>query len=120
MPPLRVLIAEDDTMIGAYLGEMLTEMGYDVCAIEVNALDAVAAAVRCRPDLMIVDVRLGNGSGIAAVEEIRFKAPIPHVFISGDISRVKALRPDAVMLQKPFRQSDLARAVERALGPAGA
>ena len=91
-------------------------MGHDVCAIETTAADAVTAAVRYKPDLLIVDVRLGDGSGISAVEEILRTGPIPHVFVSGDTSRVKALGPDAVVIQKPFREADLARAIQRALG----
>jgi hypothetical protein len=38
------------------------------------------------------------------------------VFVSGDVLGVKALRPDAVVIQKPFFASDLTRAMELALG----
>ena len=60
MKALRVLVAEDDTIVGMLLGELLKEMGHDVCAIEASEADAVAAAIRCKPDLMIIDVRLGR------------------------------------------------------------
>jgi two-component system, response regulator PdtaR len=118
MKALRVLVVEDDDVIGILLAEMLEEMGHNVCAIEATEADAIAAAVRCRPNLMIVDVRLGDGSGVAAVEEILGTGPVPHVFVSGDTSRVRALRPGAVVIQKPFRESDLARAIQCALGAA--
>jgi len=118
MNPLHVLVVEDDVMIGALLAEMLVEMGHDVYAIETTEAAAVAAASRFRPQLMIVDVGLGAGSGVSAVAEILRAGPIPHVFMSGDVSRVRALRPGAVTLQKPFREPDLARAIRRALaGP---
>jgi CheY-like chemotaxis protein len=120
MKALRVLVVEDNVVIGMLLAEMLAEMGHDVCAIETTAADAVTAAARCKPDLLIVDVRLGDGSGISAVEEIRRTGPVPHLFISGDASRVKTLRPDAVVMQKPFRESDLAQAIQRARNPAAA
>jgi two-component system, response regulator PdtaR len=120
MTPLRVLVMEDDAMIGILLAEVLVGMGY-VCAIEATEADAVAAAVRCRPELMIVDVRLGEGSGVAAVEEITRTGAVPHVFVSGDPSRVQGLRPGAVFIQKPFSESALAGAIQRALGsPAAA
>jgi N-hydroxyarylamine O-acetyltransferase len=119
MKALRILVVEDDVMIGMLLAEMLKEMGHDVCAIEATEADAVTAAVRCRPDL-IVDAWLGDGSGVAAVEKIRSTGSIPHLFVSGDISRVKALRPGAVVVQKPFREADLARAIQRALDAAAA
>jgi DNA-binding response OmpR family regulator len=117
MKALRILVVEDDAVIGMLLAEMLAEMGHDVCAIETTAADAVSAAVRCKPDLLIVDVRLGDGNGISVVEEIRRTGPIPHLFVSGDASRVKALRPDAVVIQKPFRESDLVRAIQCARDP---
>jgi CheY-like chemotaxis protein len=97
------------------LAEVLEGMGHEVCAIEATEERAVAAAFRCRPDLMIVDVRLGNGSGVSVVERSLRDGPVPHVFVSGDPSKVQALRPDAVVLQKPFRETDLAQAIERAL-----
>ena len=100
--------------IGALLAEILTDMGY-VCTVEDTEAGAVAAAVRRRPHLMIVDVRLGEGSGIAAVEEILHSGPAPHVFITGDTSRVHKYRPDAVLVQKPFHMPDLILAIQRVL-----
>ena len=116
MKALRVLVAENDTIVGMLLGELLREMGHDVCAIEATEADAVAAAIRCRPDLMIIDVRLGDGSGISAVEEILRAGPVPYMFVSGDISSVRTLRPGTVIIQKPYREPDLANAIQRAIG----
>jgi two-component system, response regulator PdtaR len=112
---LRVLVVDDDVLIGNLLAEVLVGMGHAVCAIAATEDDAVAAAARCRPDLMIVDGRLRDGSGVGAVEKILRFGPVPHVFLSGDVSRVRALRPGAVVVQKPFGISDLARAIQRAL-----
>ncbi|HVT27262.1 MAG TPA: response regulator [Lacipirellulaceae bacterium] len=120
MKALRILVAEDDAMIAMLLADVFAGMGHDVCAIEATEAGAVAAAVRCRPDLMIVDARLGVGSGSAAVDEILRTGFVPHVFISGDISTVRALRPGAVAIQKPFDDSVLVRAIQRALDAAGA
>jgi len=116
MQPLHVLVVEDDAMIGAVLAEMLTEMGHAVDGIESTEATAIAAAHRLKPQLMIVDIGLLEGSGVAAMEVILRAGPQPHVFMSGDISRVKVLRPGAVTLQKPFRELDLYRAIRRAVG----
>jgi CheY-like chemotaxis protein len=116
MKALRVLVVEDDTIVGMLLGELLKEMGHDVCAIEATEADAVTAAFRCRPDLMIVDVRLGEGCGISAVEEILRTGPVSHMFVSGDIPSIHMLRPGAVVIRKPYREPDLAQAIRRALG----
>jgi DNA-binding response OmpR family regulator len=118
MKALRVLLVEDDAMLGTLLAEMLEELGHDVCAIAASEAAAVTAAARHRPDLMIVDARLGAGSGVSAVEEILRTGFVPHLLMSGNISRVQALRPGAVILQKPFQQGDLARAIQRALDAA--
>ena len=114
---LRVLVVEDDAMIGVLLGEMLEDMGYDVCGIETTEADAVIAAARHMPDLMIVDVQLGEGSGISAVETILRARPVPHVFVSGDIARLRKLRPGSIAIQKPYRESELALVIQRALKP---
>jgi CheY-like chemotaxis protein len=89
MRTLRVLVVEDDVMIAILLAELLTDMGH-VCSIESTEAGAVATAARWRPQLVIVDVKLGAGSGVAAVEAItrHERAPTPHVFISADISAV--------------------------------
>lgn len=120
MKALRVLVVEDDAMIGMLLADMLEQMGHEVCALERTEARAVSAAIRCRPDVMIVDVWLREGSGIAAVETICSAWPIPHLFASGDIAGARALRPDAVVIQKPFREADLALGIQRALDAARA
>ncbi len=117
---LRVLVVEDDAMIGMVLAGMLEEMGHDICAIEATEADAVTAAAQYIPDLMIVDARLGDGSGVSAVEEILRTRFVPHLYMSGNSSSVKALKPGAVVLQKPFREAELARAIQRALDAAAA
>jgi CheY-like chemotaxis protein len=117
---LRILVAEDDPSIGILLAEMLQELGHSVCAVAISEDDAVAAAVRYSPDMMIVDARLRDGSGIAAVGAIRRTGHVPYVFISGDAAAVRALRPEAIVLQKPFRESDLVRAIHHALAGVGA
>lgn len=118
MKPLRVLVIEDDALIAMLLAEVLKGMGHDVCATAATETEAVIAAARHSPDLMIVDAGLGRGSGVAAVEEILRAGPIAHLFLSGDAGRVQTLKPDAVVVRKPFRQAELARAIDAALAPA--
>ena len=115
MTALRILVVEDEAIIAMLLTEVLQGMGHSVCATAARESDAVAAAIRCKPDLMIVDARLGEGSGISAVERVMRVWPVPHLFVSGDIAGVHARKPDAVVIQKPFREADLALAIQRAL-----
>ena len=115
MQTLRVLVIEDDALIVMLLAEVLKGMGHDVCATAATEAEAVSAAARHRPDLMIVDAGLGHGSGVAAVEEILRAGPVAHLFLSGDAGRVQTRRPDAIVVRKPFRQAELARAIDTAL-----
>ena len=118
MQTLRVLVVEDHGLIAMLLAELLAGMGHEVCATAATEAEAVSAAARHRPDLMIVDAGLGRGSGVSAVEEILRAGPLAHVFISGDAGRVRIRKPDAVVIHKPFREAELARAIDMALAAA--
>jgi len=113
MRPLGILLVEDDAMIAAVLAEMLTDLGHEIGTIQATEEGAVLAAERQRPGLMIVDLRLAKGTGIAAVERITRAGPIPHVFMSGLGSLAAPF--GAVVLAKPFFEADLIHAIARAL-----
>lgn len=70
MTPLRILIAEDDAMIALLLSDLLAAMGHAICAVTDTHIGTVAAASLHKPDLMIVDEGLRDGSGSAAVAEV--------------------------------------------------
>ncbi len=116
MTLLRAIVVEDDAVIGMLLAETLEGLGYEVCAVEATEAGAVAAAARCRPDLMIVDMNLASGTGPAAVRAITCAGPVPHVFVTG--GGPQAPPPGAVVLNKPFREADLIRAIGLAFGAA--
>jgi len=115
MKRLRILVVEDDGMVAFLLGEILDGLGYEVCGIESTEAGAITAAKRCKPDLMIVDEHLGRESGLAVMDSILQDGPMPHVFVSGDISRIRTQQPLAVVLEKPYFETDLEQAIWRAL-----
>jgi CheY-like chemotaxis protein len=116
--PLRILVVEDDALIGELLREMLMGMGHFVCAIEATEAGAVAAAAQHNPQLMIVDATLAAGTGVGAVERILQRRPTPHLFMSG--GSVTLGSREAIVLRKPFGEAQLAVAMQRALRqPAG-
>ncbi len=78
MKPLRILLVEHDAVIGPLLAELLEELGHVVFDIEATEAGAVRAALRDKADLMIVDARLHEGSGIAAVQAVRTTSEIPY------------------------------------------
>ena len=118
MKALRVLVIEDNALIAMLLSELLAGMGHDVCATAATEAEAVSAAACYKPDLMIVDAGLGQGSGVAAVEEILHAGPLAHLFISGDAGRIRTRKPGAIVVHKPFREAELARAIDLALAAA--
>ncbi len=111
----RVLVIEDDAIIGMLYEDLLAEMGHGMCAIATTAADAVAAAAKYKPDLIIADASLRDGSGVAAVQEILRSGLVSHLFVSGDPAGVRILMPSAIIVQKPFLDSDLTRAIQNAL-----
>lgn len=115
MKPLRILLLEDDMVVAPLLAEILKAMGHEICAIAATKADAIAAAAQYKPELMIVDVRLGEENGIAVVQIICSARFTPHLFMSGDISRIRMPSSKAVVIQKPFREVDLIHAMQRAL-----
>ena len=120
MKALRTLVVEDDAIIGELLAETLEGLGHAVCAVETNVAKALGAASHWRPDLMIVDIGLGEASGLIAVKEILRSGFVSHVFVTGSAVRGMPFCPDTVLIQKPFRVSDLERAIQRALATAPA
>jgi len=106
---LRILLAEDNAIIGLLLAELLEKMGHQVCGVTANEPATVTAAARMKPDLMILDAQLAQGSGISAIRTILQFGPMPHFFISGAPVAVES--PDVIVLQKPFFERELARAI---------
>jgi CheY-like chemotaxis protein len=114
--PLKILVAEDDELVGELLEGILGYLGHEVCAIESSEAGVVEAARQFQPDLLIADFHLSPGSGIAAVDRIAQTRACPHILVSGSIAKVRELRPHAIMLEKPYTISGLASAIQRACG----
>ncbi|MGI4746011.1 MAG: response regulator [Janthinobacterium lividum] len=111
---IRILIIEDDAVIASLLAEVLTGLGYDVCATAATESAAVVAAARFAPNLMIVDVELETGSGISAVATIQQEASVPYFFMTAGATQL--VSDGAVVLQKPFREADIVHAIDRTVG----
>ncbi len=73
--PLRVLIADDHAPTRDDVRRALEGDGrFEVCAVVADAVEAVQAAVRERPDVCLLDIRM-PGSGLAAAWEIAARRP---------------------------------------------
>lgn len=98
--PIRVLIADDHTATRADLREAVErDERFTVVAEATDGAAAVQAALRERPDLCLVDIRI-LGSGIAATREITARLPGTKVVMMtvslDDDDLFKALRAGAI------------------------
>jgi DNA-binding response OmpR family regulator len=125
MTKARVLIVEDEAIIGMAMRVRLKRMDYDVPAVARTGEEAVGLAMQHRPDLILMDIRLaGRMDGVEAAVQIRRDADIPIVFLtaySDDDTRARAKATGAVgYMTKPFGDRELTAALELGLRRRGA
>ncbi len=114
----RIVLVEDNAQISALLAEVLAALGHEVCATATTELEAVAAAARHGPDLMIVDAHLQAGSGISAMDTILRLTAMPHFFMTGGARRI--FPTGATVLLKPFGKVSLMAALDSVMGQSAA
>ncbi|HWG94709.1 MAG TPA: response regulator [Mycobacteriales bacterium] len=117
--PLRVLVAEDESLIRLDLVEMLREEGYEVCGEAGDGQTAVDLAHQLRPDLVVLDVKMPVLDGLSAAEQIVRARIAPVVILTAFSQRdlVERAREAGAMayLVKPFQKKDLLPTVEMAV-----
>jgi response regulator NasT len=115
---VRILIAEDETIIRLDLRDLLEKAGFDVCAEAKDGVEAVELARASLPDLAIMDVKMPRLDGIDAARTILEERPIPIVMLTayGQQELVSRAVEAGVFgyLVKPFRESDLLPAIATA------
>ncbi len=110
MRRLRILLVEDDAVISALVAEVLAELGHDICGTARTELEAIDAAARHAPDLMIVDAYLKAGSGVSAMNAILRRTAMPHIFMTGGPRQI--IPANATVLYKPFGRIGLTAALD--------
>lgn len=119
----KILIVEDDRNIALALATRLRAAGQDVL-FAYDACHGLDAAVKNQPDLVLLDMCLPAGSGLALAERMRTVVPklMPVIFMTA--SRQPALREQALalgaagFLEKPFETDELMTMIRRAFQPA--
>lgn len=115
---MRILVAEDETIIRLDLRALLEKAGLEVCAEARDGVEAVELARRHRPDLAILDVKMPRLDGIEAARRIIDERPIPIVMLTayGQEELVARAVEAGVFgyLVKPFREQDLLPAIATA------
>lgn len=117
-----VLVIEDEAMIAWMLESLLEDMGFESVTLASNAAEAIAAAKRQAPELVISDINLGPGAdGIEAVAAIRLTCSPAVAFVSAYIddnarSRIFEQVAGARILSKPLSGDQLSAVIRDALG----
>jgi CheY-like chemotaxis protein len=125
-PPLRILVVDDDPLMRRALQRLLVGLGYGDVHVAANADEAVDAARRLAPRLVLLDHNLGDSDGIEVLRRLR-DAPetasaalvtITASIVPGLEDRAAAAGCDA-FLPKPFDIKTLASTLERVLRARG-
>jgi DNA-binding NarL/FixJ family response regulator len=120
----RILLVEDEFLVGMEVEAGLKDAGFDVVGVAASAADALALATEERPLLVVMDVRLaGKDDGVDAALAIYHQLGIRSLFASAHVDAQVRARAAGAMplgwLSKPYRVSLLVAAVERALAELG-
>jgi CheY-like chemotaxis protein len=111
----RVLVVEDEAMVTMLLREMLEDIGCEVVGSASRLNDAVEKARSLSFDLAILDVNL-NGERTFQIADLLAERGVGFVFATGyGGGSVPASFGKRPVLQKPFHQEDLERAMRAAL-----
>lgn len=120
MTTARILIVDDENLSAELVRGMLSNIGYDVCAVATNCNEAVEKTVELRPDLILMDIELrGEMTGIEVAEKILGKVDMPIVYLTNfsdhaTIDSAKMTQPFGY-IKKPFSVGELRSTIEIAL-----
>ncbi len=119
MRPLRIVIADDEAIIRMDLRELLQEAGHEIAGETANGRRAVALTRECRPDLVIMDVKMPEMDGIEAARRIAEErlAPVLLLTAFNDGALIERAKDAGVLayLVKPVQEANLVPAMEIAL-----
>jgi len=115
---MRVLIAEDETIIRLDLRALLERAGHEVVGEARDGDEAIALAERLSPDLIVMDVKMPRLDGIDAARRILANRPVPIVMLTAyaqaELIERAAEAGAFGYLVKPFREADLLPAMATA------
>ncbi|MFD1695882.1 response regulator [Roseibium aestuarii] len=114
----QVLIIEDEPLISMDLADIVDGLGHRVTAVARTASEAVQAAQKDKPGLVLADIQLADGSsGIDAVKNILSDLTVPVIFITSFPERLlTGERPEPTFLiTKPFDPNTVKAAISQAL-----
>ncbi|MEE8163137.1 MAG: response regulator [Anaerolineae bacterium] len=119
MERTRVIIADDESIIRMDLREMLTNLGYLVIGEVGDGRSAVNLARELKPDVVIMDIKMPDMDGIGAAKILTEERISPVLLLTAYSQQelIERAKEAGVVgyIVKPFRESDLAPAIEVAV-----
>jgi len=123
--PCKVLVVDDDPIMHRVLKHYLERQGYE-SAVASNGLQAIDLATRELPDLIVLDVRMPDMSGLAALRRLKESEAtkaIPVIVVTVNADRATHLESQvsgaAAFLSKPFRPAELLALIQQLLPTQG-
>jgi CheY-like chemotaxis protein len=104
MKPLRIAIAEDHWLVAEYLSGEIAALGHAVVGRARTGQELIDLVARERPDLVVADVRLKDGSdGLAAAKEVQERFDVPAIAATGHLTAAEAEAAGLLgILGKPY------------------
>lgn len=82
MASLRIMIADDDTLVAVSVRNQLEALGHQVVAEARNGAEAVQIARDTAPDLILMDIKMPEMDGITASRAIMEDRPVPIILLT--------------------------------------
>ncbi len=115
MESLRILIADDETLITMSLSTMLNNVGHQVVGRARSGEEAIEMAKKLKPDIILMDIRMGDMDGIEASRRILSERAVPIIILTAFSQADLIDRADAIgvsgYLVKPVTENDLLPAI---------
>jgi CheY-like chemotaxis protein/DNA-directed RNA polymerase specialized sigma24 family protein len=118
LEPADILIIEDEPLTAAHLKELVQSLGHDVTGIARTHRDALKLAHDRKPDLILSDIQLADGSsGVEAVNEILGELEAPVIFVTGhpEMLLTGAKPEPTFLIAKPFNAETVKAVIGQAL-----
>ena len=117
---VKILVVEDESIVGEDIRRSLDNLGYQVVDIVSSGEDALERAANLKPDLAIMDIVLrGKITGIQAAELLYTQYDIPVIYLTAyadetTLEKAKLTQPYGYLI-KPFEDRELYSTIEMAL-----
>ncbi len=118
LEPADILIIEDEPLTAAHLQELVQSLGHEVTGIARTHRDALKLAHDRKPDLILSDIQLADGSsGVEAVNEILGELEAPVIFVTGhpEMLLTGAKPEPTFLIAKPFNAETVKAVIGQAL-----